>query len=72
MQVLRLYNFYDKARNRPVREMPVARLDAANRNGKQRFFAWIADADEMNYYLYPDYGTAYPEFDNRIQLQHGT
>jgi hypothetical protein len=68
-QVLKLFNFYDKARTRPVREIPLARLDPANRNGKQRFFAWSADQDEMNYYLYPDFGTAYPEFENRLQQQ---
>jgi hypothetical protein len=68
-QTLRLYNWYDKDKARPVREFPLARLDAANRNGKQRFFAWSADPDEFNYYLYPDFGTAYPEFDNRVQLQ---
>ena len=69
LQVLKLYNYHDKAKSRPVREIPLARLDPADRNGKQRFFAWSADADEMNYYLYPDYGTAYPEFENRLQEQ---
>jgi hypothetical protein len=68
-QTLRLYNFYDKGKSRPVREFPLARLDAADRNGKRRYFAWSADPDEMNYYLYPEFGTAYPEFDNRLQLQ---
>jgi hypothetical protein len=68
-QVLKLYNFHDKAKARAVREIPLARLDPADRNGKPRFFAWSADPDEMNFYLYPDFGTAYPEFENRLQLQ---
>jgi hypothetical protein len=68
-QFLKLYNFHDKDKTRLLREIPLARLDAANRNGKQRFFAWSADPDEMNFYIYPDFGTAYPEFENRLQQQ---
>src|ERR1051325_8540864 len=68
-QILRLYNWYDKAKQRTVREFALARLDPANRNGKNRFFAWSADPEEFNYYLYPDFGTAYAEFDNRVQPQ---
>jgi hypothetical protein len=67
--VLRLYSFHDKQKSRILREIPLAQLDAANRNSKLRLFAWSADPDEMNYYLYPEFGTAYPEFENRLQEQ---
>lgn len=68
-QVLRIYSYHDKDKSRALREIPLARLDSADRNGKQRFYAWSADPDEMNYYLYPAFGTAYPEFENRLQEQ---
>ncbi|MCB1185892.1 hypothetical protein KDL29_01885 [bacterium] len=69
MQVLKLYRWEDKELSRPVREIDLLRVDDLTRNSKKRLFAWSGDEDEMNYLLYPDYGTAYPEFDNRIQKQ---
>ena len=69
MQVLRLYRWEDSELSRPVREIDLLRVDDLTRNSKKRLFAWSGDEDEMNYLLYPDYGTAYPEFDNRVQKQ---
>ncbi len=69
MQVLKLYRWEDRELARPIREIDLLRLDDMTRNSKQRLFAWSGDENEMNYLLYPDYGTAYPEFDNRIQKQ---
>ena len=69
MQVLRLYRWEDNELSRPVREIDLLRVDDLTRNSKKRLFAWSGDEDEMNYLLYPDYGTAYPEFDNRVQKQ---
>ncbi|MEZ5338088.1 MAG: hypothetical protein R3F46_07450 [bacterium] len=69
MQVLKLYRWDDRELDRPVREIDLLRVDDLTRNSKKRLFAWSGDEDEMNYMLYPDYGTAYPEFDNRVQKQ---
>lgn len=69
MQQLKLYRWEDKELSRTVREINLLRLDDLTRNSKKRLYAWSGDDDEMNYILYPDYGTAYPEFDNRIQKQ---
>lgn len=69
MQVLKLYRWEDSELSRPVREIDLLRVDDLTRNSKKRLYAWSGDEDEMNYLLYPDYGTAYPEFDNRVQKQ---
>ena len=69
MQQLKLYRWEDKDHSRAVREIDLLRIDDLTRNSKKRLYAWSGDDDEMNYILYPDYGTAYPEFDNRIQKQ---
>ena len=68
MKAIRLYDWTDKHMEHCLKEVQVLRQDDMTRNGKQRFFIWTAD-DEFNYLLYPDYGTAYPEFDNRVQQQ---
>ena len=68
MKKLRLYDWQDKTQEHLLREVTVLRADDLTRNGKKRIFVWSAD-DEFNYLLYPDYNTAYPEFDNRVQQQ---
>lgn len=66
---LRLYDWADKEKTRPLREVPVLRMDKYNRNSKQRILIWSGDPDDFNYVIYPDYDTAYPEFDNKVQQQ---
>jgi hypothetical protein len=68
MKAIRLYDWNDKQLQHPLREVGVLRADDMTRNGKKRLFVWSAD-DQFNYMLYPDYGTAYPEYDNRVQQQ---
>jgi len=69
MKAIRLYDWRDAERQRPLREVRVLTTENLTRNGKERVFVWTAEGEEFNYILYPQYGTAYPEYDNRIQLQ---
>jgi hypothetical protein len=66
---LRLYDWQDKDKKRPLREVPVLRIDQYNRNSKERLLVWSEDPDEFNYVVFPEYGTAYPEYDNIVQQQ---
>jgi len=68
MKAIRLYDWEDEQCEHLLREVAVRRADDLTRNSKRRIFVW-SDSDEFNYTLYPDYGTAYPEFDNRVQQQ---
>lgn len=68
MKSIRLFDWQDDQYERVLREVPVLRADTMTRNGKKRIFVW-SEGDEFNYMLYPDFGTAYPEFDNRVQQQ---
>ncbi len=69
MQLIRLYEWNDVEKQHPVREVRVLSTKPLTRNGKERIFVWTAEDEEFNYILYPQYGTAYPEYDNRIQQQ---
>lgn len=69
MQLIRLYDWNDVDKQRPLREVRVVSTEHLTRNGKERVFVWTAEDEEFNYILYPQYGTAYPEYDNRIQQQ---
>lgn len=66
--MIRLYDWHDVEKQHVVRELRVASTQPLTRNGKERIFVWTAGGD-CNYILYPQYGTAYPEFDNRVQQQ---
>lgn len=68
MKAIRLYDWQDSELARPLREVRAKRVDDYTRNGKARLFFW-SDGDEFDYVLYPEHGTAYPEYDNRIQQQ---
>ena len=69
MQKIKLYDWNDTALATCLREVIVHETQDLSRNGKQRLLVWARDKDEYNYLLYPDFGTAYPEFDNRVQMQ---
>ena len=69
MKAIKLYDWFDVNRERVVREVPVFKTDDLTRNGKQRIFVWSGEGEEFNYILYPQYGTAYPEYEYRIQHQ---
>jgi len=69
MKAIRLYDWQDAEMQRPLREVRVLTTEKLTRNGKERVFVWTDEGEEFNYILYPQYGTAYPEYDNRIQLQ---
>lgn len=69
MKKIRLYDWNDPDRTRVIHEVEVLRVDDMTRNGKERLFVWSAGNDDFNYMLYPAYGTAYPEYENRIQQQ---
>ena len=69
MKAIRLFDWNDDQFAQPLREVPVLRADPLTRNGKQRIFVWSGGDEDFNYMLYPDYGTAYPEYDNRVQQQ---
>lgn len=69
MKSIRLYNWEDKLKRRVIREVKVLSTSALNRNGVKRVYVWSADEDEPNYMLYPEQGTAYPEYDERLQRQ---
>ena len=68
MKAIQLFDWQDTAMQRPLREVRINRVDDYTRNGKARLFVW-SDGDEFDYVLYPEYQTAYPEYDNRIQQQ---
>jgi hypothetical protein len=68
MKAIRLFDWADKEMQQCLKEVTVLRADDATRNQKKRIYVWSAD-DEFNYLLYPDYGTAYPEYENRTQQQ---
>lgn len=69
MKSLRLYNWEDKLKRRVVREVRVLSTSALNRNGVKRIYVWSDSEEEPNYMLYPSSGTAYPEYDERMQRQ---
>jgi hypothetical protein len=69
MQLIRLYDWNDVDKQHPLREVRVLSSTPLTRNGKERVFVWTGDDEEFNYTLYPQYGTAYPEYDSRIQQQ---
>jgi hypothetical protein len=68
MHLIRLYDWHDVEKQHPLRDLRVASTQPLTRNGKERVFVWT-DGEDCNYILYPQYGTAYPEFDNRVQQQ---
>jgi hypothetical protein len=65
---IRLYDWEDKLKRRAVLELQVSATQNLTRNGTQRVYVWTA-GDETNFTLYPDQGTAYPEFEERLQRQ---
>lgn len=69
MKLIRLYDWDDTEKQRPLRDVCVRSTEALTRNGKERVFVWTGEGEEFNYVLYPQYGTAYPEYDSRIQRQ---
>jgi len=69
MKTIRLFDWDDKDKQSAVREIAVVKTDNLTRNGKERIYVWTGDGEDANYTLYPQYGTAYPEFDNRVQEQ---
>jgi hypothetical protein len=72
MKAIRLYDWGDKERRRPLREVRVAATTDLTRNGVKRVYVWTEGLDENNLMLYPDKGTAYPEFDERLQKQRNS
>jgi hypothetical protein len=69
MKSIKLYDWFDINREHVVREVQVLKTDDLTRNGKQRIFVWSGEGEEFNYILYPQYSTAYPEYEYRIQNQ---
>lgn len=69
MKAIRLFEWEDKARQLPVGEARVAQATAMNRNGVKRVYVWTEGNEHPNFMLYPDAGTAYPEFEERFQKQ---
>jgi hypothetical protein len=72
MKVLRLYEWEDKLKRRVVKEVPVAETSDLTRNGVRRVYVWTQGLEETNFVLYPEQGTAYPEFDERLQKQRNS
>jgi hypothetical protein len=72
MKAIRLYEWEDKLKRRAVREVPVADTSKLTRNGVERVYVWTRGLEEPNYVLYPQKGTAYPEFDERLQRQRNS
>jgi hypothetical protein len=72
MKAIRLYDWEDKFKRRPVREVPVADTSDLTRNGVRRVYVWTRGLEEPNFVLYPEQGTAYPEFDERLQKQRNS
>jgi len=71
MKAIRLYDWHDSQKTQMLREVAVVRADDYTQNGKKRVFIWSKE-DEFNYVLYPEDGTAYPEYENRLQQQRIT
>lgn len=69
MKAIKLYDWADTQKLTVLRTVPVQEAENLNRNGKVRIFVWTGDSEEFNYTLYPQYGTAYPEYEYRIQQQ---
>ena len=69
MKSIILYDWLDKAKTHPLMEVPVQTTEDLTRNGKRRVYVWTGKDQEYNLLLYPDYGTAYPEHDGRVQKQ---
>ena len=69
MKTIRLYAWEDTAREHPVREVSVTKTEDLTRNGVRRIYVWTGADEEFNYTLYPEHATAYPECENRVQLQ---
>lgn len=72
MKSIRLYDWEDKHKRRVVKEIPVADTSDLTRNGVHRVYVWTQGLDEPNFLLYPAQGTAYPEFDERLQKQRNS
>jgi hypothetical protein len=68
MKAIRLFDWQDSALHKPLREVRIKRVDDYTRGGKARLYVW-SDGAEFDYVLYPEAGTAYPEYDNRVQQQ---
>ena len=69
MKAIELYDWADTEKQNVIRTVPVQETENLNRNGKERIFVWTGDDEGFNYTLYPQYGTAYPEYEYRIQQQ---
>ena len=69
MKAIKLYDWADTEKLDVVRTVPVQEVQNLNRNGKERIYVWTGDSEEFNYTLYPQYGTAYPEYEYRIPQQ---
>ena len=69
MKAINLYDWADTGKTNVIQTVPVEETQNLNRNGKERIFVWTGDDQEFNYTLYPEYGTAYPEYEYRIQQQ---
>lgn len=69
MNLIRLYDWGDKLKRRPLKEVRVNTLQDMTRNGVKRIYVWTEGRDESNLMLYPASGTAYPEFEERLQKQ---
>ena len=69
MKTIRLYDWHDTEKQQVLREVGVLRTDDLTRNGKERIYVWSMGDEEFNFTLYPQYGTAYAEHDNRVQQQ---
>ena len=69
MKTIRLYDWEDEGKQHLLKEVAVRQADDYTRGGKKRLFVWSGEGEEFNYVLYPDDGTAYPEFDTRLQQQ---
>ncbi|MBN2082988.1 hypothetical protein JW859_12385 [bacterium] len=69
MKAIRLFDWEDEAHEHLLHEVAVLKADDMTRNGKDRIFVWSDGDEHFNFMLYPEFGTAYPEFDNRVQQQ---
>jgi hypothetical protein len=72
MKSLRLYDWEDKLKRTVVREIAVAETSPLTRNGVERVYVWTSGVEEPNFVLYPLQGTAYPEYDERLQRQRNS
>ena len=55
-----------------MKDVPVAQTTDLTRNGVSRLYVWTTGVEETNFLLYPQAGTAYPEFDERLQKQRNS